>query len=142
MKPAHLITLVSVFAVFAAVCNPIGRAEPKNQTPFTLTTSTTNAPPDWFERYAAAHPYGTLLGVPAAEPRGESKNERPFTRPASTYGTQPSQPSTPSVSHSVATATGSFHWRDALLGAAAATAAFIAAVGLLATTRVRRTAHV
>lgn len=69
--------------------------EPKNMAPFTIQVARPSVVPDWFERYAAAHPYGRDLVASA--------------------------PLAPS---------GGFHWRDALLGAAAATAGCLLLVGL------------
>jgi hypothetical protein len=69
--------------------------EPKNMAPFTNRVARRQVVPDWFERYAAAHPYGR--DVVASAPTSASVG---------------------------------FRWRDALLGAAAATAACILLVGL------------
>ena len=48
----HKVTPVAVASV---------AGEPKNQAPFTRTASRVPYVPDWFERYAAAHPYGQDL---------------------------------------------------------------------------------
>jgi hypothetical protein len=74
------------------------RGEPKNVVPFMLGAPRSRAVPDWFERYAAAHPYGRGVAAPVSVP--------------------------------VASSAG-FHWREALLGAAAATAACLLCVGLV-----------
>jgi hypothetical protein len=54
----QLIILIAAL-VAAAICSRLALAagEPKNEIPFTA-----HATPDWFERYAAAHPYGRELG--------------------------------------------------------------------------------
>jgi hypothetical protein len=41
----------------AASAQPLA-AEPKNVAPFNRVVGRTSVAPDWFERYAAAHPYG------------------------------------------------------------------------------------
>jgi len=82
--------------------------EPKNMAPFTSRVVRPPVVPDWFERYAAAHPYGRDVVASA-----------------------------PTI------ASAGFHWRDALLGAVAATAAclLLAGVGVSRTLRRSRVAH-
>lgn len=42
--------------------------EPKNMVPFTHHVTPTRPAPDWFERYAAAHPYGQDAVADASAP--------------------------------------------------------------------------
>jgi hypothetical protein len=140
MKITQLLTLLATFIVaFVAASNARASGEPKNQSPFnrptaelqkivdTKLSATSGAGPhrtaaipgeigpDWFERYAAAHPYGVGVRA-AADTWGEPKNEAPFDRATSINAT--SAGSTASVaSHPLRGTSASFHWRDAGIGA-------------------------
>jgi hypothetical protein len=161
MKTTQLLTLLAtlIIAVVAAA-NVWAAGEPKNQSPFnrpteelrklvdTKLSATSGAgphgaaaipgeiAPDWFERYAAAHPYG--VGVQAAaDPRGEPKNEAPFDRATSVNTT--SAKSTASVASDPLRGTSaSFHWRDAGIGASLATLLLCLAAAGAAHLRPRR----
>jgi hypothetical protein len=161
MKTHHLLTLLATLTVSViAASNAWASGEPKNQSPFnrptavlqklvdtTLSATSGAGPhraaaiageiaPDWFERYAAAHPYG--VGVQAAtDTRGEPKNEAPFDRATSVDTT--SAGSTASVaSHPLRGTSASFHWRDAAIGAFLATLLLCVAAAGTAHLRPRR----
>jgi hypothetical protein len=94
-----ILTIATVTAAFVTASGATA-GEPKNDRPFTRPIAATTAPPDAFERYAKAHPYGRgLSGYATAEIAGEAKNDVPFSTPVPLP-----------TSHS-------FHWRDASLGA-------------------------
>jgi hypothetical protein len=149
MKHRHLLPLlVTLIVAGVAAANAWATGEPKNQSPFNSRIVTiriapeASSAPDWFERYAAAHPYG--VGVQTAmDPRGqvdphhaalllnpgrvtsEPKNDPPFNRRSS-------------ASHALRTSTASFHWRDAGIGASLATLLLCAAAAGAAHFRPRR----
>jgi hypothetical protein len=54
------------FTTIVAQNNLAIAGEPKNELPFTKVSKRTIPAPDWFERYAAAHPYGANLAASAS----------------------------------------------------------------------------
>jgi hypothetical protein len=148
MTHRHLLPLlVTLIVAGVAAANAWATGEPKNQSPFNSRIVTiriapeASSAPDWFERYAAAHPYG--IGVQTAtDPGGkvdphhaalllnpgrvtEPKNDSPFNRRSS-------------ASRAPHTSTVSFHWRDAGIGASLATLLLCAAAAGAAYFRPRR----
>jgi hypothetical protein len=124
MKSSTLIaTIATVTAAFVTASGATA-GEPKNDRPFTRPIAATPAPPDVFERYVKAHPYGRgLSGYGTAEIAGEPKNEVPFTTPVPLP--------TPH----------SFYWRDVTLGASVAgSVALLAGLGLAVRVHRRRLA--
>ena len=161
MKTKQLFTLLAtlIVAVIAA-SNAWASGEPKNQSPFnrptaelqklvdTKLSATSGAgphraaaipgeiAPDWFERYAAAHPYG--VGVQAAtDTRGEAKNDAPFNR-ATAANTNAAGSRAISTAYPVRGSSASFHWRDAGIGAFLATLLLCVAAAGAAHLRPRR----
>jgi hypothetical protein len=161
MKHRHLLPLLVMLIVAGVAAANAGAAgEPKNQSPFNSRIAMIRiAPeavgaPDWFERYAAAHPYG--IGVQTAmDPRGkvdphhaalllnpgrvtsEPKNDSPFNR-TTAVDTASAGATASSASHALRTSTASFHWRDAGIGASLATLLLCAAAAGAAYFRPRR----
>src|SRR6476661_4028550 len=76
MRCTHLIGSIAALAValfFATTA--LATSAPKNQLPLTPRVAQTTFAPDWFERYAAAHPYGRNLNtqtLPFAELAADS----------------------------------------------------------------------
>jgi hypothetical protein len=97
-------------SAFAKSVTPATSGEAKGDLPFSRPARAAAPAPDWFERYAAAHPYGNGVQV-ATNRRAESKNDAPA---------------------------GSFHWRDAVIGAFLATFLLCAAAVGAAHLRPRR----
>ena len=159
MKTTQLrIVLATLAVAVLAASNAWAAGEPKNQSPFnrslakTLVDTTLSATsgagphraaaipgeiaPDWFERYAAAHPYGVGVQAAAAT-RGEPKNEAPFDRATSVDTTSAGSAATV-ASHPLRGTSASFHWRDAGIGASLATLLLCVAAAGAAHLRPRR----
>jgi hypothetical protein len=82
-------SVVALVAALLFATTALANGEPKNQPPFTATGAQYNVAPDWFERYAAAHPYGrnlTKAATALSRIAGEPKNELPFTGVATVGG--------------------------------------------------------
>ena len=144
MRCRHHLTLsiaalaVALFFATTALAN----GEPKTQLQFTAGVAQSTSAPDWFERYAAAHPYGRNLNRQAlSSVASEPKNALPFTRIAARTNPGPdvferyaaAHPYGANLSATTSTVSPSrgFHWRDALIGAtAAAGLALLCAAGL------------
>jgi hypothetical protein len=154
MRCRHLTGSIAALAValfFATTA--LANGEPKNRLPFTAGVAQSTSAPDWFERYATAHPYGRNLNRPAlSSVAGAPKNALPFTRFAARTNAGPdvferyaaAHPYGASLSATTSTVAPSrgFHWRDALIGAAAAAGlALLCATGL-GVGRSRRRNHV
>lgn len=78
-------SIVALTAALLFATTALANGEPKNQLPFTATVAHDQIAPDWFERYAAAHPYGRNLNQPAPSlVVGEAKNQSPFNSRAAT----------------------------------------------------------
>ena len=139
MRCTHLIGSIAALAValfFATTA--LANGEPKNQLPSTAGVAQSTSAPDWFERFAAAHPYG--------------KNALPFTTFAARTNPGPdvferyaaAHPYGANLSATASTVAPSrgFHWRDALIGAAAAAGLALLCAAGLGVGRSRRRNHV
>jgi hypothetical protein len=109
-------------------------AEPKNVLPFSRTVAGRPAPPDSFERFASAHPYGRGTGAVAASTVADAPDA--FERYAAAHPYGQNIASSPLASETQAA---NFRWRDALVGAAATAGLLLLAASiLLAVSRRRR----
>jgi hypothetical protein len=146
-------SIIALAAALLVATTALANGESKNQLPFTAAVAQSKITPDWLERYAAAHPYGQDLTNSAPTPSligGEPKNELPFTGPAARttptldwferyaaahpYGTD----LTASTSTITLAPSRSFHWRDALIGAATAGSMALLCAAALSLSRSRR----
>jgi hypothetical protein len=142
-------SIVAFAAALLFATTALATGEPKNQLPFTAGVAQSNSAPDWFERYAAAHPYGRNLdNAVLSSIAGEAKNALPFTRLAARTDPGPdaferyaaAHPYGANLSATTSTLAPSrgFHWRDALIGAvAAAGLALLCAAGWVSRSRRR-----
>jgi hypothetical protein len=136
--------------LFAATA--LANGEPKDQLPFTAGVTQSSSAPDWFERYAAGHPYGRNLNMPAlSSVAGEPKNALPHTRFAARANPGPDVFERDAAAHpyganlSATTSTlapSRLPWRDALIGAAAAAGLALLCAAGLGVGRSRRRNHV
>jgi len=110
-------------------------AEPKNVAPFNRAVTGSSVAPDWFERYAAAHPYGRGIGPVSASTATNVPDAFERYAAAHPYGQNLASP--PLTSDAQAA---NFQWRDALIGAAATAGLLLLAAAsvLLAVSRRRR----
>jgi len=83
MRCRHHLT-VSIAALAVALffaTTALANGEPKTKLQFAAGVAQNSSAPDWFERYAAAHPYGRNLTRQAlSSVAGAPKNALPFTR--------------------------------------------------------------
>jgi hypothetical protein len=78
----QLVQAIALAIVVAGLAVPAaGAGSGQISDVFSRAVARHQALPDWFERYAASHPYGAGL-ADGALPAGEPKNETPFTRAA------------------------------------------------------------
>jgi hypothetical protein len=146
MKTTRFLVVLTTLAVAVlAASNAWAAGESKNQSPFNRRTDERQKPvlvdtklsatsgagphraaatsaeiaPDWFERYASAHPYGIAVQA-AADTRGEPKDDAPFDRSTSVNTTSPRSTAS-GASHPLTATSAPFHWRDAGIGASLAT---------------------
>jgi hypothetical protein len=120
MRRRHLIgSIAALAAALFFATTALANGQPKHQLQFTAADAQSTSAPDWFERYAAAHPYGRNPNRPA----GPDVFERYAA--AHPYGANLA------AATSTVAPSGGFHWRHALIEAAAAAGlALLCAAGL------------
>ena len=142
-------SIVALAAALVFATAALASGEPKNELPFTTAAAQSNSAPDWFERYAAAHPYGhNISTLSLSSAAGEPKNELPFTRLATRTAVVPdwferyaaAHPYGANLAASTTTPAPSrgFRWRDALIGAAAGGTLALLCAAAFGVSRARR----